>query len=151
MLARTSKVKEAEAAFAQAREAFTRAGAADRAARIDYFLAGVAAKRQDWPRAVALLAGYLAGKPRDADAYALLARVHRDGGGPGAAVAALEQAARALPDFVPLRLLLADECRRDRQPERAEAIYRKVLEKGADVAAYRGLITVLSERRGTQA
>jgi tetratricopeptide (TPR) repeat protein len=147
----TDKAKlyaDAEAAFREAQKAFTKAGDVDRAARIDYHLATVAIARKNWRAADGLLKSYLARKPRDADAYALYARVLRENRDSDAAIAMLQVAARDLPDFMPVKLLLA-EAYGGYRTDLAEQMYRQVMEKAPDVAAARGLITHLARTGGT--
>lgn len=138
---RTKLYADADAAFDLARTEFNKAGTVDRAARIDFHQATVALARKDWGKSESLLQKYLARRPRDADAYALYARVLREYRDSETAGAMLQAAARDMPDFMPLRLLLAEAYRVVRS-DLAEQEYRKVIEKVADVAAYHGLITL---------
>jgi tetratricopeptide (TPR) repeat protein len=144
---KTKLLTEADAAFAQARDAFTKAGERDRAARIAYHLATVAIARQNWRTANGLLAPYLARRPRDADAYGLYARALGESGGGEAVIAMLQNAIRDQADFIPLKLLLADAYRRYRSRNAGdiEALYRAALKDVPDVSAYRGLFQHLSK------
>src|SRR5439155_18058690 len=146
----TALYADAEAAFTQALEAFTKAGDRERADRIDFHLATVAIGRQNWRRANGLLAQYLARRPRDAEAYALYARSLAESGGGDAVIGMLQTAVRGQSDFVPLKLLLADAYRRYR-PEYVgdiEKLYRSAVKDVPDVAAYRGLFQHLSRSGG---
>jgi tetratricopeptide (TPR) repeat protein len=149
--ARAGQAAEALKAYDQASAAYDQAGDRARSARINLFRAELAAARNDWAAARGLLAPYVAGRPRDLKAYELLARAYREGGNAAGAAAELEAAARDLPDFLPLRVLLGDEYRLAHRYDLAERAYREVIRRAPDVGAYRGLVTVLTQTRGVDA
>jgi tetratricopeptide (TPR) repeat protein len=145
------KFDDARDAALDARDGFRKANELGRIADIVPTLAAAYAGLGEPERAHALLDGHLAARPKDVAAFALKARLLREAGLGAAAIALLTRAANAEPDFVPLWVLLGDECRKAGDRRRAEHAYRTALEAKADIAAYRGLFAVLSGPGGNSA
>jgi tetratricopeptide (TPR) repeat protein len=140
---------DALVALTDARAAFRAGNKPARATRLAPKLAAARAGLNDLAAAHALLDQYLAGRPRDLDAFALKARLLREAGEGGRVPEVLARAARADPEFLPLRVLLGDEYRRLGDRARAEQAYQAVVAQQADVAAYRGLFTLLAGPGGS--
>ncbi|HEY1375729.1 MAG TPA: tetratricopeptide repeat protein [Gemmataceae bacterium] len=142
---------DARDAALEARDGYRTAKEIDRATAVTPKLAAAYAGLGQTAKAHALLDEYLAGRPRDVEAFALKVRLLREAGEAGEALAFLGKAANDDPDFVALRVLLGDECRRLGDPRRAERAYRDAIDRAADVTAYRGLFAVLSGPGGNPA
>jgi tetratricopeptide (TPR) repeat protein len=140
---------EARTAVEQARTAYRQLNDAARAERLTPQLAAAHAGLGDAARANALLDPYLAGRPRDREAYALKARLLREAGQGGSVPALLAGYARAMPEFIELQVLLGDECRRLGERANAETAYSRAVARRPDVAAYRGLFAVLAGPGGS--
>jgi tetratricopeptide (TPR) repeat protein len=139
---------EARAAIEQARASYQLAGDASRSDRLIPKLAAAHAGLGEATQATALLDPYLRGKPRDLEGYVLKAKLMRDAGAANAVPEILRTYVRTNPDYVDLQVLLGDEYRRLRDWSGAERTYRAVVARKADVAAYRGLLAVLSGPAG---
>ncbi len=142
---------EARDAALEARDGYRKVNDPDRVAAVAPKLAAAYAGLGDAAKAHALLDDHLAARPRDVEAFALKARLLREAGDGGAALALLRRAVAADKDFVPLLVLLGDEYRRLNDRSGAERAYRAAAERAADVAAYRGLFAVLSGPGGNPA
>ncbi len=140
---------DARTAAELARDGFRKGGDAARAERLAPTLAAAVAGLGDPAGASRLLDDYLSQKPRDFDAFILKAKLLRDVGAGHTVPAVLAGYAQADPDFLPLRVLLGDEYRRLGRRAQAEQVYRSVIERQADVAAYRGLFAVLAGPGGS--
>ncbi len=135
---------DARAAALEARDGYRKANDQARAADIVPTLAAADAGLGEPEKAHALLDAHLAARPRDMAAFALKVRLLREAGTGQAANTLLTRAANGDPEFVPLRVLLGDECRKTGNLRQAEQAYRTAIKRAADVAAYRGLFAVLS-------
>jgi tetratricopeptide (TPR) repeat protein len=138
------KTADARDAALEARDGFRKLNDLARATDLVPKLAAAYAGMGDAAKAHALLDEYLAARPRDVSAFALKARLLRDAGDGRAALALLKRAAEGERDCVPLWVLLGDEYRRIGELRQAEQAYRAAIGYKADLAAYRGLFSVLS-------
>ena len=144
----SGKFVDARDAALEARDGFRKSNDPARVADVAPKLAAAYAGLKDVAKAHALLDDYLAARPRDVAAFALKARLLREAGDGPTALALLTRAAESDPSFIPMTVLLGDECRGAGDPRRAEQAYRAAIDRAADVAAYRGLFAVLSGRGG---
>ena len=140
---------EARDAALEARDGFRNLGDQSRVIDLTPTLAAAYAGLGDRLKAQKLLDEHLSFRKRDLAAFALKAKLHRESGEPQEAIAMLTLAVAGDPDFVPLRVLLADEYRKAGERERSRLEYWTALQRQADVAAYRGLFAMLSGPGGS--
>jgi tetratricopeptide (TPR) repeat protein len=135
--------------FAEAAEAFRRAGAADpvRARRLDWNLAQVSAAQGRPDEALAALDRYLEGRPPNPAAYELKVRLLRETGHPEAIAPALRRYAEREPQFLALRLTLARELGLAGEPDAAQAEFRALAALAPTAEVYRGWFQALERQR----
>jgi tetratricopeptide (TPR) repeat protein len=131
---RARRHDEAAAAFRKAQAAYP-----DGAGRLGYNLAQVYAEQSKSAEALAALDSYLRLQPQAREPYELKIGLLAKLGRKGEVVPWLERAAAADRHNVGLKLLLARECGRAGQAERAERVYLELAEQRPSPEVYRGL------------
>jgi tetratricopeptide (TPR) repeat protein len=143
MYLKAKRFEDSVAAYKQAQARFPEGGG-----RLNYNLAQVCRQQGNLGQAVVYLDAYLRLQPQGLDAYELkiklLHMLQRD----AEVLPWLEQASRADPFNVGLKLLLARSFAQARQPEQAERLYLELAAKSPTGDIYRGLFRLyLDERR----
>jgi tetratricopeptide (TPR) repeat protein len=147
ILERIGRVCLRAGAVDRAIAAFVKAQKKDpvRAPRLALNLAGVYRDQKKYREALAQVETYLSSRPQGMEGYELKITLQRRLGQTRDIVPDLEAAARRDENNDALKLLLAREYRKVRQPARAEAIYKDLLRQDLDVEVYRGLFGLYRE------
>ena len=115
--------------------------------QIPLLLADTLLKAKKGPQALALVDRYIKRQPQGVEAYELLARVLKELKQEDQITPRLEAAAASDSKNVPLQYVLADRYRETGQDEKAEAIYKKLLDTEHTPQSYRALAASLLKRR----
>ena len=114
--------------------------------QISLLLADTLLKAQKGPQALALVDRYIKRQPQGVEAYELLARVLKELKQEDQITPRLEAAAASDSKNVPLQYVLADRYRETGKDEKAEAIYKKLLDSERTPQSYRALAASLLKR-----
>jgi tetratricopeptide (TPR) repeat protein len=117
-----------------------------RANRISFNLAQVLVAKEDYAGALKPLAAYLQCQPQDVEPYKLKIEILTKLGRSNEIIPALEQHAQADANNDTLRLLLAEECRKGSQVDKAERIYRDMAKTRPSSEVYRGLFAIAKSK-----
>jgi tetratricopeptide (TPR) repeat protein len=118
-----------------------------RANRISFNLAQVLVAKEDYAGALKPLSAYLQCQPQDVEPYKLKIEILTKLDRRKEIIPALEQHAQADANNDTLKLLLAEECRKGGQADKAEQIYRDLADKRPSAEVYRGLF-VIAKKKG---